>query len=32
MITGKLASIVVNTDYEKLPEEVIGKAKQCFID
>ena len=32
MITGKLASIVVNTDYEKLPEEVICKAKQCFID
>jgi 2-methylcitrate dehydratase PrpD len=32
MITEKLASIVVNTDYEKLPEEVICKAKQCFID
>ncbi len=32
MITGKLASIVVNTNYEKLPEEVICKAKQCFID
>ncbi len=32
MITGKLASIIVNTDYEKLPEEVISKAKQCFID
>ena len=32
MITEKLASIVVNTNYEKLPEEVICKAKQCFID
>jgi len=32
MITGKLASIVVNTDFEKLPEEVIRKAKLCFTD
>jgi len=32
MITEKLASIVVDTDYDKLPEEVILKAKQCFID
>ena len=32
MLTKKLANIVENTDYEKLPEEVILKAKQCFID
>ncbi len=32
MITEKLASMVVNTDYDELPEEVIYKAKQCFID
>jgi 2-methylcitrate dehydratase PrpD len=32
MITEKMARIIVNTDYEKLPEEVIKKAKQCFID
>ena len=32
MITEKLARIVVDTDYEKLPEEVILRAKQCFID
>ena len=32
MITEKLARVVVDTDYDKLPEEVILKAKQCFID
>jgi len=32
MITEKLASIVVDINYDKLPEEVILKAKQCFID
>jgi 2-methylcitrate dehydratase PrpD len=32
MITEKLASIVVDTDYDKLPEEVILKVKQCFTD
>ncbi len=32
MITEKLASLVVNTDYEKLPEDVIYKAKLCFTD
>jgi len=32
MITEKLASIVVDTDYDKLPEEVILKVKQCFVD
>jgi 2-methylcitrate dehydratase PrpD len=32
MITEKLAKIVVDADYEKLPEDVIYKAKQCFID
>ena len=32
MITEKLASIIVDIDYDKLPEEVILKAKQCFID
>ena len=32
MITEKLASIVVDTDYDKLPEEVISKVKQCFTD
>jgi 2-methylcitrate dehydratase PrpD len=32
MITEKLASIVVDTDYDNLPEEVILKTKQCFID
>jgi 2-methylcitrate dehydratase PrpD len=32
MITEKLARIVVDTDYDKLPEEVISRAKQCFID
>lgn len=32
MITEKLASMVVNIDFEKLPEEVIRKAKLCFTD
>jgi 2-methylcitrate dehydratase PrpD len=32
MITEKLARIVIDTDYDKLPEEVILKAKLCFID
>ena len=32
MITEKLARHVVDMDYEKLPEEVIYKAKQCFTD
>ena len=32
MITEKLASIVVDTDYDKLPDEVISKVKQCFTD
>ena len=32
MIAEKLACIVVDTDYDKLPEEVILRAKQCFID
>ncbi len=32
MITEKLARIVVDTNYDKLPEEVILKAKQCFTD
>jgi 2-methylcitrate dehydratase PrpD len=32
MITEKLASIVIDIDYDKLPEEVIFKAKQCFTD
>jgi 2-methylcitrate dehydratase PrpD len=32
MITEKLARIVIDTEYDKLPEEVIFKAKQCFID
>ena len=32
MITEKLASIIVDTSYDNLPDEVILKAKQCFID
>ena len=32
MITEKLANIIVDVDYDKLPEEVILKTKQCFID
>ena len=32
MITEKLASMVVNTDYDELPDEVIYKTKQCFRD
>ena len=32
MITEILAKIVVDTDYESLPDEVVYKAKQCFID
>ncbi len=32
MITEKLANITVDIDYEKLPEEVICKAKLCFKD
>ena len=32
MITEKLASTIVDIDYDKLPEEVILKSKQCFID
>jgi 2-methylcitrate dehydratase PrpD len=32
MITEKLASMVVNTEYDELPEEVINKTKQCFTD
>ena len=32
MITEKLANIVVDTDYNKLPEEVILKVKLCFTD
>jgi len=32
MITEKFARHVVDMDYEKLPEEVIYKAKQCFTD
>jgi len=32
MITKKLAKITVDMEYEKLPEEVIHKAKLCFTD
>jgi len=32
MITEKLARITVDMDYEKLPDEVIYKAKLCFAD
>ena len=32
MITEMLAKMVVNTNYENLPDEVIKKAKQCFTD
>ena len=32
MITEMLAKIVVDTDYESLPDEVVYKAKQCFTD
>jgi 2-methylcitrate dehydratase PrpD len=32
MITEMLAKIVVDTDYKRLPEEVVYKAKQCFTD
>ena len=32
MITEKLARLVVDMDYDKLPEDVIYKAKQCFTD
>ena len=32
MITEMLAKIVVDTDYESLPDEVVDKAKQCFTD
>ena len=32
MITEKLANIIVDMEYEKIPDEVILKAKQCFTD
>lgn len=32
MISGKFADFIVDTDYEKIPEEVIEKAKLCFLD
>lgn len=32
MITEKLASSLKNIQYDKLPEEVISKAKLCFLD
>ncbi|MBZ2164717.1 MmgE/PrpD family protein [Methanobacterium spitsbergense] len=32
MISEKLARIIVNTNYNKLPENVINKSKLCFID
>ncbi len=32
MITEKLTNIILGTDYDNLPEEVINKAKLCFID
>ncbi|MBI5679939.1 MAG: MmgE/PrpD family protein [Methanobacterium sp.] len=32
MISSKFADFIVETDYEKIPEEVIKKAKLCFLD
>jgi 2-methylcitrate dehydratase PrpD len=32
MITEKLASMVLNINYDELPDEVIYKTKQCFTD
>lgn len=32
MITEKLTNIILGTDYENLPDEVINKAKLCFTD
>lgn len=32
LLSGRLADFVLKTNYEDIPEKVLGKAKHCFVD